>query len=210
MFFPEKAHYKLFNLFFFNYKKHLTKKYFLNLEIDIKPKYFIDCGAFIGGVTLSALDKYKSLEKVIAIEPSPLTFSCLQKNLPQKVISLQKALSQEKGILKLYLSKTHTDNSLSEKTENSNGKSIPVEAITLKDIFHDYQIDPDFTLLKVEAEGFENEVILGLDEISPKYIVIDISPEREGESCFSDINNLLKDKYIINHNNKTATAIRKL
>jgi hypothetical protein len=40
----------------------------------------------------------------------------------------------------------------------------------------------DFDSVKIEAEGVELEVFGGLDDLRPRKLSIDVSPERNGES----------------------------
>ena len=212
IYFPGKAHFKLFNLFYFGYLSHLADKYMYDAAAEkvIRPQLFIDCGAFVGGSSLAAKRFFPSLKEIWAIEPTPSTYMCLKKNLKDAVFqSLNVALGESECTSKLYLSETHTDNSLSPMTENMTGEEALVRIKTLSTLLKRTKYSDDQIILKLEAEGFEHEVLLGMGERKPKIILIDISPEREGASVVPKLEDFLKDDYNFHFTSKVLMATRK-
>jgi hypothetical protein len=53
--------------------------------------------------------------------------------------------------------------------------------VTLKDYAYRRGMT-EFDFVKIEAEGVELEVFEGLDDLRPRKLAIDVSPERNGES----------------------------
>lgn len=210
--FPDKAHFKLFNLFYFGYLSHLADKYMYAdaaLKID-RPRLLIDCGAFVGGASLAARKFFPSLTEIWAVEPTPKTYTCLQKNLQGPIFRhMNVALGERKTVSSFYFSNTYTDNSLSPMTENMTGEQTIVQIETLQDLLDEAPYSDEQVILKVEAEGFEHEVLMGMGTRRPKVILIDISPEREGESVLSDIKEHLRNDYSFHFTPKVLMAVRR-
>jgi FkbM family methyltransferase len=157
----------------------------------------IDCGAFVGGFTIAAAKS--GAKKVFSVEPSSRNFNCLNRNIQfrgfsENINTLNIALGSKKDTLRLNLSISGCDDSLLEPDEGDLGTFEEVEVKTLKEIIKENKIDPEHLYLKVEAEGFEPEVILGLEEYKPRVIVVDITPERDGKSPSEEIKNHLSTK----------------
>lgn len=216
LYFPVRQHYQLFNIYINGYLKHLNKKYFALYDEYLIDKgaieYIIDCGAFVGGFSLAAAKRqFADNLKIYAIEPTSKTFECLAKNTSEfpNIEQCKMALGLENDTLELKHSSTFTDNSLFEDVENQIGSSEFVDVVCLKDFIEERKIDVDKLYLKVEAEGYEPEVIGGLKDLRPRFIIVDISPERGGVSCKTDIIEMLKESYHTVSNKKTLLLIRK-
>ena len=48
--------------------------------------------------------------------------------------------------------------------------------------------------VKIEAEGFEPEIVRGLGDLKPRVITIDATPERNGQSPRDEIKQILGSK----------------
>jgi FkbM family methyltransferase len=134
-------------------------------KIIKRGMYLVDVGANIGYYTTLFSRLTGDKGKVISFEPSPLSFSILDKNARmnclKNVVIVQKALSNLTGIEKLYLSKTNPgDNRLSSSIVEETDKDrdiIEVEVVRLDDFYKEDRID----LLKIDVQGAEMKVIEG-------------------------------------------------
>ncbi len=117
----------------------------------------IDIGANVGSYTLLGSSEIGA--KSISIEPIPETFKVLKlnvqlNNISDKVEIMNIGMGSEKGILKFTKSKDTTNHVATTNDTNT------IEVIIEK--FDDIiQIDRP-TLVKIDVEGFENEVIKGM------------------------------------------------
>jgi FkbM family methyltransferase len=200
---------------FFPYKSRLTfdyrqlhnhsKSYFKYLEEKYTQKEFtvlptdtvIDCGAFVGGFTVAAARA--GAKRVISVEPSSRNFRCLNLNVARqgftgKVTTLNNGLGSKPGVMNLNLSESGCDDSLLEPDEGATGEIEKVNVITLAGMVKEFNIEPKNLFLKVEAEGFEPEIIQGLEDVMPRVITVDITPERDGDSPLETIREILVGK----------------
>jgi FkbM family methyltransferase len=142
-------------------------------------KLIIDIGANVGMFTDKCLEIFGDGLKIITIEPNEK----LYKNLKIKyhnnknVLLKNDILSDEHGkIIKFYLSESSTISTASEdwvknsRFSNTNTWSeiLELESITLDSLILEYG-KPD--LIKIDVEGYEYEVLLGLTK-------------KAGEICF--------------------------
>ena len=62
---------------------------------------------------------------------------------------------------------------------------------TIDFLFKKFSINANKVFLKLEAEGFEFEILKGLKEQRPRCISVDISPEMNGKSPIEGVTNYL-------------------
>jgi FkbM family methyltransferase len=118
----------------------------------------IDCGAGIGEFTLWCAGAGAT---VIAFEPDPLAFACLEKNTAS-LTGLQLypyALWKERTNLRLHGSLDTTESSLIEDGK-ANARNVDVEAWPLDRLQFMTRI-PVIDLMKIDGEGVEPEIIFG-------------------------------------------------
>lgn len=136
---------------------------------------FFDIGANVGSYTLLASSVCKS--KSIAFEPHPSTFEILKRNVELNKINHlvrleNKGVGKENKVLK-FSSNEDTTNHIIAKDEESN-QSIDVPIVPLNDYF---PINRP-TLIKIDVEGFETEVLSGasniLNDPNLKAIIIEL------------------------------------
>ena len=116
----------------------------------------LDLGANIGLFSLYAKDVAK---KIIAVEPTPKTFSMLQKLTAEEsnIELLQGAAGQSDGTMTFYVNDNPTINSL----VNDVGEKVTVDTYTINSIMSKFNLDYiDF--VKCDIEG--GEVIALTDE----------------------------------------------
>jgi FkbM family methyltransferase len=152
--------------------EYLNSIYFLD-EIEFNPQdLVIDCGANMGDLSLALRKKCNEIVYV-GIEPNPGDFAALMHNNPQDEIYNLGLWNEDDSI----------DFFLDQKTASSSFVE-PKNYIEIKKI-QAQRGDTLFTnrlikLFKLEAEGAEPEVLMGLEGIlkNIKYISADVGPER--------------------------------
>jgi FkbM family methyltransferase len=162
--------------------EYLIKK--LNIDND---DIVIDVGANNG-------DFYLCFDKKIkyyGYEPSPLVFSDLKYNIRDQNIFNLGLSNSENNKVSFYLNDEYGDSSIIPIKNYT--KKIEISTTTL-----DREIDKiqnKIKLIKIEAEGYEPEVLQGLQKnlINVEYITIDCGPERgiEEENTIADCSNYL-------------------
>ena len=148
----------------------------------------IDCGANAGDLSIT-LNKIISKNNYFAVEPNPEDFKILKLNVKSENI-FNFAFGENNETKEFWISTKDADSSLM-KPEKYEG-SIDVVVKRLDSFIREQKIQK-IKLLKLEAEGYEPEVLSGLvDELHRfEYIAIDGGYERNKEQTFSDISNFL-------------------
>jgi len=126
---------------------------------------FIDMGAHSGYFTLLAARGVTSSGKVLSVEPNPIVFEQLVKNVEasnlSNVIPEQVACGDSKGQLVLYI---HDDsNSSMSSLSHANVQDaicVEVECKTLDSLIEKHQLDR-VDLIKIDVEGAELCVLRG-------------------------------------------------
>lgn len=146
---------------------------------------FVDVGANIGSYTVLASGHAGS--KTIAIEPIPATFRRLQNNLAinyldSLVTAYNLGVGSKKGVLKFTTNLDTVNHVAIESTEMD---VIEVKVETLDQLLNG--LHP--SLIKIDVEGFESEVLSGastiLDDDALKAIIIELNGSG-GKYGFSD------------------------
>jgi FkbM family methyltransferase len=133
-------------------------------EVTIRPgDTVIDAGAHVGVYTRFALNR--GAARVVAIEPDPVNYACLEANLAEEIaggkVRLVKAgVWDEKGTLTLSVSHVNSADSsfIIDKTGAEHIDGVPV--LPLDDIVDELQLDRvDF--IKMDIEGSERQALKG-------------------------------------------------
>lgn len=191
--------------------EHLTsrfeQKYFLSTLEFKNNDLVIDCGANIGELHYSLPNEVNIIYK--AFEPDEKNFKCLDKNLSKKLnVELFKiGLSNKIEKRDFYLSQDGADSSLSYFGSDNKTviETIKIDELNFKKI----------KLLKVEAEGYELEVLLGSTKSlkNIEFIAVDVSAERglDQLNTLPEITNFLflNNFEIIQFNEKFTTLLFK-
>lgn len=185
----------------------LVKKYFIN---KIKINYndvIIDCGSNIGEFFF-CFPKNLGIN-YYAFEPSPIVYQDLLKNIGnrKKIHLFNNALYFRSKIKKFYLLDQYADSSLI-KIKNYK-KIVSVKCVMLDDVIKN--IKKKIKLIKIDAEGAEPEVLLGLQKYSSrvKYISVECGPERgvKLESTFKACKKILtKQNFRLIFSNKDVNT----
>ena len=181
----------------------LCKSYGID-KISFKANdIIIDVGANYGdlGIYLRQFDV-----KIYGIEPDDDAFLALKENNYYQIYKC--ACSDKKGISKLFLNSQHADSSLIASELNQNYTNV--ETNTIDNLFKEKN---KIKLIKLEAEGFEPEIIKGSLSVLKKteFICVDGGPERgpHKKQTIEEISNILFENNfkIIFLNIKSAKAL---
>ena len=140
----------------------------------------VDVGANSGDLLL-AIDKDST--KYLGFEPVMSEFAALQKNVRsgRYLNALQVALGKTNGRVSFFVSTAHGDSSVLEPA-NGFTEMQEVEMRTLDDVLAGFDdlFCEGIDLLKIEAEGYEPEVLQGAKETLKKckFVTVDGGPER--------------------------------
>ena len=184
IFYPNKRihrvmvdHKKHFNFLFETYL--LDKISFNNKDI------VVDCGANVGELFYAF--EYKKLDiSYVGIEPDNEVFKSLAKNVKNSQI-INKALGESNIIKNLYVDSEGANTSL---VDFGSSNTYDIETITLDSLNFE-----KIKLLKIDAEGYEPEVLQGaknsLNQI--EYISVDYGNERgfDNRSTVVEVTNFL-------------------
>lgn len=142
-------------------------------EITFMAKYlqkrdvFIDIGSNFGYYSLIASSCVGPLGKVYAIEPTHKTFMRLLRNIElnrfENIIPIKKAISSQNGKLPMNISQDGYDawNSLTKPDKTGLFVTEEVEAITLDDLTKDLDLSKKISMIKIDVEGWEIELLKG-------------------------------------------------
>jgi FkbM family methyltransferase len=156
-----------------------------------KNDIVIDCGANYGDLYIK-LSNLIEPENYIALEPNPSDYDVLKLNVSNNSNLINKGLGNTNEILPFYVSKIEADSSFIKPNYFTEIINVPV--IRLDKLIQDLKLDK-IKLLKIEAEGYEPEILEGLsDKIQIcEYIAIDGGYERgkNDEQTFTELTNKL-------------------
>jgi FkbM family methyltransferase len=149
----------------------------------------MEAGANVGEFTSAAASL---ASQVISFEPDPVAYECLAHNVSRlaNVRVLRQALGNEVGSVDFYLSTEGADSSIIEPDTWSEKVSVP--CTTLSEAIREQGL-AKVGFLKVEAEGFEPEILQGAETVLARVrcVAVDCSPERGGESPFESCEAIL-------------------
>ena len=152
--------------------KNIRASYCLD-EIDFSnDDVIIDCGANVGELKL-AIEAYGKNINYFGFEPDEATFKCLSKNNSDNKNLFNKALSNKNEKNKFFLDTAGGNSSLVYFGKDN---FIEIDCVRLDMM----DIPKKIKLFKVEAEGFEPEVLYGAEKIlkNIEYISVDFGSER--------------------------------
>lgn len=139
----------------------------------------VDVGANVGEVSLILQEMGF---EVIAIEPDPVEFGALRKNLGLSARCIRAALWSERKQMGLYLRNATGDTSLI-----GTGKpDISIRATTLDNVLNvELTEERRIAVIKLEAEGAEPEILRGAQVSLGRtdWVTVDAGPERGDEAA---------------------------
>ena len=164
----------------FSYRaEKLSEVYLLDLIEFCDNDLVVDCGANNGDF-LMALETHCSNIKYIAFEPGPLEFTTLRQNIGNH-LPVNMALGEITQVIPFYLSEQNADSSI--VPTDCDLPSVDIQMISFTDYCRQFLPDSKVKLFKVEAEGYEPEVLEGAKNVlnQIEYIVVDGGFERGPE-----------------------------
>lgn len=165
----------------FGYEAWLQHKYALPGFVEVAPgDVVVDCGAFVGGFSLSAA---RLAKEVHLFEPEARNHAACVRNMQR----FENAVVNLQGLYKtsceqvLNLSGSSVEHSLLQPDDGEVVAQRRIQLVSLRDYCAARRIE-HLDFVKIEAEGVELEVFEGLQGLRPHKLAIDVSPERNGES----------------------------
>ncbi|WP_371504435.1 FkbM family methyltransferase [Nitrosopumilus adriaticus] len=176
---------------------------FFNAYIK-KNDIIIDVGANIGTITLTCATKTGEGGKVYSIEPNPVIFEYLERNIKlnhmKNVITFNNAIGNKSGRVDFSVIRSDGQSKIIENDFRNDpvvkqGKIIKVPVTSIDEL--NLQ-ESEFSLMKIDVEGYEKFVILGASKTIEKinciyFEVIEKNYKKYGYSP-KEIFNLLKNK----------------
>lgn len=189
LYFTRSARYRYYSEGIEHRLKSLFSQY-VGTDFKIEPgDVIIDCGANIGEFSRYCQSRGAL---VYAFEPDPTEFKALKRNVGEAGNALPLALWFEDANLEILLQNETGDTSVA--IDGGSGSRVFVEGKRL-DSIRDFESISKIRLFKLEAEGFEPEVLQGTTGILHKieYIAADLGPERgeNNESTLPQVINFL-------------------
>ncbi len=148
----------------FNYKKNCPDINFIKKYLD-NDKIFFDVGANLGLWTHKIKTCYKYIE-VHAFEPHPTVFKELSSHIQANFMNVRLqniALSDRQGHFPFHLHPSHARSSLSNTDEYLGTRTVMVQTSTIDEYCLRFNVYP--TVLKIDVEGYEPEIILGAHDL---------------------------------------------
>ena len=159
-------------------------------EVTVESGHIVvEAGANVGEFTTAIAGR---AGYVYAYEPDPMTFGCLTRNVDRfdNVTIFHAGLGDYVGEADLYLSRENSDSSFISPANHVGIARVPM--ITLSEVVRTCGLSRvDF--LKVEAEGFEPEILAGAGNALRRFakVAVDCGPERQGLSTYDECEDLL-------------------
>lgn len=173
----------------FKYQLDLLYDSYLLNSIDIqKDDVIVDCGANVGELFLAVKEKNFDVT-YIGFEPDKETYDCLKLNVKnEKNIVHNIGLSNIDGSNNFYIDNEGGNSSF---VDFGTSESIKVDTKTLDS----FNIKENIKLFKIDAEGYEPEVLSGSKNTLKKtaFVSVDFGSERGANqnNTMVDVNNLL-------------------
>ena len=155
----------------------LFYSYCLNSMDFEESDVIIDCGANSGDLTLE-LKKRAPKVRYVGVEPNPEDFKVLKKNVDLETSEyVNKALGERNAVLNFYVCTENADSSLVEPPSYT--EVVDVEVVRLDNLCNELGIKK-IKLLKLEAEGYEPEILNGASGVlnAIEYVAVDGGYER--------------------------------
>lgn len=170
-----------------------TLKQFLNTD-----SVFLDIGANFGLFTLNAANSISESGKIISFEPFPKNFEALLRNVNSNNLNqvqlVKSAVGNENTTIELYLDEKENNLGSVSALPIENAIIEKVQSISIDSFLKDSSIKKiDF--VKIDVEGFEYNVLLGMKEtlkIHKPTLLIEIFNDENSENE-NNINSLLID-----------------
>jgi len=137
-------------------------------DIIKNGEVLVDVGANIGYFTLLMAKLSGSSGKIFSFEPENKNFEILEKNVKinnyQNVVLEKKGVSDRNGVNKFFLSSKNTGMHSLQKIRDDS-KEVKIDVIKLDDYFFTLDLVEKISLIKIDVEGAEFQVLNGMKTI---------------------------------------------
>lgn len=135
-----------------------------------KDMTVVNIGANIGYYALIAANRVGQNGKVYAFEPEPNNYKFLVRNIEingyKNIAPIQAAVSDKKGILKLFLDRSNVGNpSLAEQNIVEKNGFVKIETNSLDNFIEKYDKDLKVDVLIMDTQGAEGLILDGAKKI---------------------------------------------
>lgn len=181
---------------------HWLRSDYCLLDLELGPDdVVIDCGANNGEIGLWVEGKGATY---VAFEPDPTAHRALTANVSSESC-FTVALAEDRSTRTLFLAPGTADSSLVEPTTPT-ATHMEVESEALDAVTEELGLS-EIRLLKIEAEGYEPEVLSGATETlrRTQFVAVDAGPERRGQNTVSECLNIL---YAAGFETRAANLVR--
>ncbi len=193
IYFPYEVSLKVLLMLSYGYKKWLYRKYTMPGFVEVSDNdVVVDCGAFVGGFSLSAVHKAKT---IYCFEPSYINYSSASRNLEKykNVVLYNAGLFTSTERLAFNISDNPVDSSILSPDDGIVKEKVSIQVYNPKDLFSQLAVEKiDF--FKLEAEGVELEILEATEGLDIHKFAIDCSPERDGMSPLEEVVSILKSR----------------
>lgn len=148
---------------------------------------FVDVGANIGLMSIFARQSVGESGKVWAFEANSSTFELLEKNLALNhfadVWSFECGLGAKRETKFLYDNWEINRGAASTVVQSAGSKAIEISILTLDEVANQHGIAP--SMIKIDVEGMEEEVLAGAEHIllvNRPILIVEFSAERGGNA----------------------------
>jgi len=156
----------------------------------------IDVGAHIGSFTLPAAQVVGDKGRVWALEPNPVSFRYLQKNVSDnelgQVTVVQAAVSDHTGSEILHVRPGERMQSSLVAVDAGSETDYKVDVLKLDDLV---PLDETVDVLKIDAEGSEPAILRGMARLLPgvRAMIVEQNPDalRQGNSSPTELHDML-------------------
>ncbi len=157
---------------------------------------FVDVGANIGLMSMVAKKAVGKSGRVWAFEANRNTFDILEKNLTlnqyDEVLCFECGLGAKRETKLLFDNLSINRGAASTVFEGKNAKSTEISILTLDEVANQQEIIP--SMIKIDVEGMEEEVLIGAESVIKNYrpiLIVEFSAERGDNSREKVYNKIL-------------------
>lgn len=140
------------------------------LRLDPAPKTIIDVGANMGEISLRFAQQFPNA-RILSFEPHPVTFKKLKtnwnKNAFKNITLLNLGLGSQTG--EVYFEERSNGNLGMNRVTADREKSAHQIHITTLDLFFQENNLSDASIIKIDVEGYEHEVLKGARNLLNQY-----------------------------------------
>ncbi len=162
--------------------------------VDPRGRIVIDIGTYVGDSAIYFV--LKGAKKVIAVEPHPKAYEEMLENIrlnkmEDKIVPVNAGLASRPGFIIIE----NVDIESTSGTYYRPGQTGSIKAITLEQLINQLNINPSNTILKMDCEGCEYDVIINDYEHVKLFRELIMEYHENKEHRLTDINRLLSNDY---------------